>query len=751
MTGRRVVMKTFAALALLVLGLSAPAGAQELETASGDLLRAMIELDERPDRSDAVLPLAFGREPQDVDVNSTISIRVSPEQLTEALRARSDLAARVSPQSADLLAISAQLRRSVDVLGEEIANAAEMARLIAEGRRDSEEFRRLATRDQRMLRRVFEPVRPYWEFLETSSEPAYRLHAADSRRRADASVLEGRHGFTRYLVEEVKWVVDQLNQAGERVSERPPSMALVLSAAHHGREQQVELGLPGYNRLPVGAPVRFDKLNLVPSAEQLEEIRRLRGEAAALAEVLNPLLDGSRDLGDTVQDLLRSQDFGFGELKSALDAVVADVDQLRETDWQALADDLKRQLEEALADAGTDEIRRQLEAFESTLGELLSSLKVFGSDLQQVIDTVDDLTLELPDLTAAGADPVALLSDLLSAAEGAANLSRRVQDLFGDLRRNVPDWIEDVRSLAAAVRAIRESLLELPDNLSLDFELLLSSVADQGLTALVDDLGRLRDGVRRFVDNLRGLVQTGDPVADLVALAAATRDLEPPETSFEVPTSSAEDTWLDVQTINPRREGDTVSIRAWLYRVEPTDGDPQLVVRRELLSTVTQQLRIFRFGWYTAPSVGLTYLSSFDKIQDGDLPAGDMAGDGTGDGMAAVPPPERTESFVPQVSWMFRHRSWDRDRTRDEPARYRPKWHDSIGLGFHTVALDLDNDNQLEVGLGVTISLFNDYVQLGVGVDLSLDEEPYFFLGTRLFELARSLGIRSVPAATPGF
>lgn len=36
---------------------------------------------------------------------------------------------------------------------------------------------------------------------------------------------------------------------------------------------------------------------------------------------------------------------------------------------------------------------------------------------------------------------------------------------------------------------------------------------------------------------------------------------------------------------------------------------------------------------------------------------------------------------------------------------------------------------------------------LGVGIDLSLDQEPYYFIGTRLFELAKGLGIKKQPGA----
>ena len=70
-----------------------------------------------------------------------------------------------------------------------------------------------------------------------------------------------------------------------------------------------------------------------------------------------------------------------------------------------------------------------------------------------------------------------------------------------------------------------------------------------------------------------------------------------------------------------------------------------------------------------------------------------------------------------------------------------------MGVGLHTLSLDLDNDNQQELGLGLSVSFFNGFLQIGGGWDLGLDDEPYVFIGTRLLELARDLGVGSKPAA----
>jgi hypothetical protein len=91
---------------------------------------------------------------------------------------------------------------------------------------------------------------------------------------------------------------------------------------------------------------------------------------------------------------------------------------------------------------------------------------------------------------------------------------------------------------------------------------------------------------------------------------------------------------------------------------------------------------------------------------------------------------------------MFRRRSWRTSGHPDSRAVYVPKWYDHLSFGGHAVTLDLDADNQLELGFGVTIGLWDDWFQIGAGVDVGLDDEPYYFVGTRLFELLERAGVK---------
>ncbi len=53
------------------------------------------------------------------------------------------------------------------------------------------------------------------------------------------------------------------------------------------------------------------------------------------------------------------------------------------------------------------------------------------------------------------------------------------------------------------------------------------------------------------------------------------------------------------------------------------------------------------------------------------------------------------------------------------------------GLGLNIATLDFDNDNKPEIGLGITTSFFQDYVQAGYGRNMTTDDN-YWFFGLRL-------------------
>ena len=266
-----------------------------------------------------------------------------------------------------------------------------------------------------------------------------------------------------------------------------------------------------------------------------------------------------------------------------------------------------------------------------------------------------------------------------------------------------------------------------------DLAAILSDTADEQLGDLATHLKELRAAADGLLDRFRKI---SDEVEGAPALAVALHR-DPPATAFRVSFPEIKDTWVDIRTLNPRSDDDLLVLRAWLFRMKPDPNDPTKMIEDGELDSDLQQLRMLRFGWHATPAVGLVYLRSQNElIQEGE-----------GDEEEAEA--ENTRMFAPQVSWLYRYRGWQKagDPANPRPFRHHPRWWHSVGVGLHTVTMDLDNDNQQELGLGLSVSFFKDFLQIGAGWDLSLDEEPYVFVGTRLLELAKNMGVSVKPAA----
>ncbi|HEX3129083.1 MAG TPA: hypothetical protein VH394_17250, partial [Thermoanaerobaculia bacterium] len=567
---------------------------------------------------------------------------------------------------------------------------------------------------------LFQIMKGYREALEASTRPEIRQHAAEVRAKSNAALVqtEARLAYAAFVVEEIRWTLEQLEAARVRLEADSPSLALILSASLVRPDGTTEVGLPHYNDIPIGVPKSVDKLSIALTPEQIA----LQQDAAALAQVLNNAIAGSADLRAVVRDLLKTQGVDVQPLEDALDRVQEDAEALRETDWSQVGTDLEARLRAALhtATAGqrklleekiipeTEALQSRARDLRTTLVGLVASVKTLRSSLTQ----------------ASGQDPAAQLVALLTIAQAGADLA--TGELFQSFRTELDLWSKAVAALQSQVEEIRTSAEDLPQKLEDEVTDILSQAAEDQLGALKTHLVELRTAAGRTGDQLKAFVASlhGAP-----ALAVAL-DVPPPDTSFRVAFQEIKDTWVDIRTLNPRAEDDIVVLRAWLYQMKPSEGDPDKLVEGEELDSDLQQLRLLRFGWYSNPGVGVVYMSSLN----------DLTKDDNGE-------EKQTRAFAPQVSWQLRYRAWRTPTTDPVPYRFQPRWWHSMSLGLHTLSLDLDNDNQQELGLGASLSLFNNFLQIGGGWDLSLDDEPYVFIGTKLLDLARSLGVSRRPAA----
>ena len=586
-------------LALLAL-LPWPARAQEGPQQKGILAKA-IRLVEEPEEKRGPFTLPFGTIPQDVDINSTVRVRISTDDLLAGLTG-APVANSSNPEAAALRKSAGELRKAGDFLQRAIADATELAQLALAGKRNSPEFEQIALRDQAALNQVFEIVKAHLAALRDASRPELRAHAAEALQRSDAAVLEGRLAYAAFLVEEIRWTLERLEATRASLEKDSPSVALILSVSLVRADGTSEVGLPHYNDLPLGVPKSVDKLNLGLTPEQIA----LQQDAAALAQVLNQAIQGSAELRAAVRQLLAAKGLDIQKLDDALDRVKEDASALRETDWSEVGDLLEARLRAAL-DAATAEQRKLLQ---DTLIPEAEALQARARDLRStligLLDSVGTLQASLAETS--NQDPAMRLVALLAIAQAGSDLVSG--DLFQDLRSEIELWSKAVTSLQSQVEEVRTQAKGLPKKLRDEIAEVLSDAAADKLGALRTHLAQLQSAaeqvateLQRFASDLKGAP----------ALAVAL-DQAPPDTSFRVAFKDIKDTWIDVRTLNPRAEDDVVVLRAWLFRMKPDANDPQKLVEAEELDSDLQQLRLLRFGWYSAAGVGVVYMSSWNDL-----------------------------------------------------------------------------------------------------------------------------------------
>ena len=58
----------------------------------------------------------------------------------------------------------------------------------------------------------------------------------------------------------------------------------------------------------------------------------------------------------------------------------------------------------------------------------------------------------------------------------------------------------------------------------------------------------------------------------------------------------------------------------------------------------------------------------------------------------------------------------------------------------------MNKDSQQEVGLGLTVSFLDDFIQLGYGWNLTLDRDQYWFVGLKLLQFGSTMGVQTQPS-----
>lgn len=360
-------------------------------------------------------------------------------------------------------------------------------------------------------------------------------------------------------------------------------------------------------------------------------------------------------------------------------------------DLDRLADDLSK-LDPSTFAAQKQELERAVDDFVEAARAHLSSV---GEDLRTKWKSeLDQLIDRSPEI-----------QQLVTTIETIRELRNRWDGVdVAALPKLLNDTLAAVSQLVTAVQKLPTLANDLQSHLDAWRELVAALPASTR-TAVWDD-SALRKLVEEWRDRARRI---HDVVANAVALIKGVRapvrtTLRNTET-IDVPLGEAKDTLIDLRRTT-RKAGDHLHVRARLLDGKEGEEDAEPVL------DTTFDLE--KLGWHAdlVPSV---------VFVEGDRVAG--ANDSGG--------------FSTALSWVWRYGARDDE---DDPHLAR-----SLGwsAGLHAVFLNFGPDNDAEIGLGVTVGLWDQRVQLGAGYNPMADSDDdgriYYFLGSSLVPLLQAL------------
>jgi hypothetical protein len=238
------------------------------------------------------------------------------------------------------------------------------------------------------------------------------------------------------------------------------------------------------------------------------------------------------------------------------------------------------------------------------------------------------------------------------------------------------------QELGTVAAEVRDALLAVPAEFPE-----LRQAFDQAVSVV----GRARRVVKALADQFANTKGGAQPLAHA------------PE-SFEVPIEDASGTSIDLLQV-PRRDGDVLRLRATVSR------------GGKVLHEGEAGFRVATFGWRgrLSPSVVLARPN-------------EIAG-------------EETFQFAPVLSWLHGYHA----RPTEGGCFVGVNRLLQPALGIHAGFLNFDPDEEVEIGLGGTLSLWDGRLQFGAGCNLMAEAEDqgryYWFVGSDLISLLQTIGL----------
>ena len=639
-------------------------------------------------------------QPIAVDINSRIEIEVSTRMLAIASLAANNLSVVQDTQVAHLQAVIGGLETWTKALTDTWQDSVALARMP----KDDPRYDALSTKTNAAQSAFFSGPELYEQAIQDL--PSGTTRSQELKKNIDdalgLSADEGNPKILKYLADEILWVNGQIRVLSENAVRNGVPMAIKMTAQFSHQDQHTPLHLSGYDSMESGVPEPYDKLRIEPNPRDQEQLAKIDSDAQALATQLNQAKSMQAGLRAVGEQFLNEN---FAEIKKSVDGLDSAVRALAAVDWTA-----KKRLLEAdhtkLRSSGQSEYAALIAS-----GTAVAKLK--ADILVRLVKSESDITS---------------LRNQVSLIQ--SNRQSNKPDLALKLLLGLPAQLEGVFENIRAINndaSLRDELLALEKDLATRMPRLSADIRNElpeWFAALQQpEAARLYMALDSFQNAVKNLESTLAPFSEDVRgrlVAAAGPDLPDIAQARVVPATEAGPTTINILDAHGRDEGDVIQFRALLYKAK-IDSQGNATPDGPPVDELTITFELLRYGLYTRPGGGVVFVSR----------KATPAGANRVKGQAA-----------PSVTWVVQGRRWpSANETRgwfgDFIAMLRP------AVGVHAVTLQFDSSGGTELGIGPTVSFFNDLLQGGYGWNLNATgRADYWYAGFRLLHFGKGTGIK---------
>ncbi|MDN5202495.1 hypothetical protein QQ008_14000 [Fulvivirgaceae bacterium BMA10] len=380
----------------------------------------------------------------------------------------------------------------------------------------------------------------------------------------------------------------------------------------------------------------------------------------------------------------------------------------KESELRSIFEDLWKNLKTDIRELrglfGTDDIKQSLDDLSSSiapleatagLNEVKANVEKLQDDLKGLFDlqgSYDELLKTLSEVQ--DPDPLVLFdllqSEINTRKQQFENLKDKLKSLVSGNRLSTIQT--DIQKLRNNTDSLEQTIpLGIVDQVR-DF---VDTKADAWLERFsnLDQILRKYESLYTYFGDFKSIGEKLNITQKLPEETSGVPEELIPKESYQVNLTEASSTAIDIPRTN-RKEGDVFNLYV------------QVVRKNQPIERYDYSFRVQKYGWYNKWAGGLSFV--FGQWQDKSVPA-------------------------TSTSWILHNRSRPGP---DGSVKGSGILGNIIDLGFGINSVIIPNGDNVEFGLGGTLSFLKDIIQVGYGFNLQQESDRgYFFVGASLFDL----------------